>query len=150
MVLWDYAIERRALIHNAVPRLLFQAQGKTPHQCTFGNQSDISIVCNFGWYELVCYRDFGSFPENKEKLGRILGSCKNEGNEMSQSIVASSGCVITRRTARSLRTSELHSETEKRKRRIFDNIMLEKLGDSVVKPTTLNSREYVPYSDGVD
>ncbi len=28
MVLWDYAIERRALIHNAVTRPLFQAQGK--------------------------------------------------------------------------------------------------------------------------
>ena len=31
MVLWNYAIERRALMHNAVPRPLFQAQGKTPH-----------------------------------------------------------------------------------------------------------------------
>ena len=46
MVLWDYAIERRALIHNAVPRPLFQAQGKTPHECTFVNQSDISNACN--------------------------------------------------------------------------------------------------------
>ena len=48
MVLWDYAIERRALIHNAFPRPLFQAQGKTLHECTFGNPSDISNVCNFG------------------------------------------------------------------------------------------------------
>ena len=29
MVLWDYAIERRSLIRNAVPHPLFQAQGKT-------------------------------------------------------------------------------------------------------------------------
>ena len=80
MVLWYYAIERRTLIHNAVPRPLFQAQGKTPHECTFGNQSDISNVCNFGWYKWVYYRDFGSFPENKEKLGRMLGPYKNEVN----------------------------------------------------------------------
>ena len=102
MVLWDYAIERRALIHNSVPHPLSQAQGKTPHECTFGNQSDISNVYNYGWYEWVYYRDFGSFPENKKKLGRTLVPYKNEGKEMSQSIASSSGCVITRRTVRSL------------------------------------------------
>ena len=69
---------------------------------------------------------------------------------MPQSIASSSGCVITCRTVRSLRTSKLHSETEKRKRRIFDDIILEKLGDSVVKPTNPNAHEHVPYSNGVD
>ena len=80
----------------------------------------------------------------------MLGPCKNEGNEMSQSIVASSGCVITHRTFRSLRISELHSETEKRKLMIFDDIILKKLGDSVAKPTNSNARECVPYSYGVE
>ena len=70
----------------------------------------------------------------KEKLGRILDPWKNEGNEMSQSIVASSDYEITRQTFRSLRTSELHSDTEKIKRRIFDKIILKKLGDFVAKP----------------
>ena len=93
MVLWDYAIGRRALIHNAVPRPLFHAQGKIPHELTLGNQS---YVCNFFWCEWAHYRDFGSFPENKEKLGRILGLFKNEGNEMSQSIVGSRCYAITR------------------------------------------------------
>ena len=44
MVLWDYAIERRDLIHNAIPHPLFQAQGKTPHECTFCDQGDMSNV----------------------------------------------------------------------------------------------------------
>ena len=30
--LWDYEIELRTLIHCAVPRPLFQAQDKTPHE----------------------------------------------------------------------------------------------------------------------
>ena len=150
MVLWDYAIERRALIHNAVPRPLFQAKGKTPHECTFGEQNDISNLCNFGWYQWVYYRDFGSFPENKEKLGRLLGPCKNEGNAMSQSVLVASGTVITRRTVRSLRISEIHSETEKRKRKLFDDIILRKLGDSMSKPTKPDAPNHVPYSDGVD
>ena len=59
MVLWDYAIERRAAIHNLVPRLLFQNNGLSPHAATFGSQGDISNLCNFGWYEWVYYRDHG-------------------------------------------------------------------------------------------
>ena len=150
MVLWDFAIERRALIHNAVPRPLFQAQGKSPHECTFGVQGDISKLCTYGWYEWVYYRDFGSFPENKEKLGRVLGPCKNEGNEMAQSVVTSKGTVITRRTLRKLRTDEIHSETEKRKRSIFDDVILKKLGDSMSQPTNSQASDHVPYSDDVD
>ena len=56
----------------------------------------------FDWCEWVYYRDFGSFSENKDKLGTILGPCNNEGNEVSQPIVASSGHAITRRTVRLL------------------------------------------------
>ena len=51
MVLWDYAIQRRASIHNAVPRPLFQADGQTPHVSTFGVQGDISNLCTFGYYK---------------------------------------------------------------------------------------------------
>ena len=63
MVLWYHAIDRLALINNSVSLHLFQAQGKKPDECTFGYQSDISKICNFGWHEWVCYRGFGSFPE---------------------------------------------------------------------------------------
>jgi len=41
MVLWDYAIEQRAAIHNLVPRPLFQNNGLTPHAATFGSQGDV-------------------------------------------------------------------------------------------------------------
>ena len=123
IVLWDYEIERCALAHNAVSRPLFQAQRKMPHKCTFCSKSNISNICNFGWHEWFCYREFGSFPENKEKLGLMLGPCKNEGNEMSQSIAASRGYVITLRTVRSLQSSELYSETDNRKRTLFDDVI---------------------------
>ena len=147
MLLWDYAIERRALIHNVIPRPLFQAQGKTPTECTLGVSSDISNICHFGWYEFVYYRDFGSFPENKEKLGRVLGPCKNEGSEMSQSILTNKGTVVTRRTIRKLRAEEIHSESEKRKRSIFDNFILHKLGDSISKPVKYKPSDHVKYFD---
>ena len=110
----------------------------------------MSRIYNFGWHEWVCYRDHGSFPGNKEKIRRILGPCKNEGNEMSQSIVASRDHSTTRRTVLFLRASENHSKTEKRKRKIFDDIILQRLGDSVVKPTKPDAPNHVTYSDGLD
>ena len=42
MVFWDYCMERRALIHNAVPHPLSQNHGLTSHEATFGAQCDIS------------------------------------------------------------------------------------------------------------
>ena len=68
MILWDYEIECGAIIHKEVPCPLFQAQEKMPYEHTFSNQRNIYNGCNKGWHEQVHYRDFGSFPENKENL----------------------------------------------------------------------------------
>ena len=51
MVLWDYCIQRRAAIHNATPKKLFQNGGMTSYECTYGVQGDISYICQFNWYE---------------------------------------------------------------------------------------------------
>ena len=77
MTLWCYCIEQRAKIQNAITRPLFHTEGRSPHVFTFGVQGDISIICNFRWYEWIYYHDSGSFPENKEKLGRVLGPTVN-------------------------------------------------------------------------
>ena len=148
MQLWDYAIERRAKIYNLTPRPLFQLNGLTPFEITFGEMGDLSNLCVFGWYEWVYYRDFGSFPENKEKLGRVLGPTENEGNEMAQSILTHKGTVVTRRTMRKLRWDEIQSPIEKKKRDNFDSIIKEKLGDSSALATKKKSpQNYIPYGD---
>jgi hypothetical protein len=51
IVLWDYCLERRALISQATSKKLFQLHGSNPHTSTFGTQADISNLCHFGWYE---------------------------------------------------------------------------------------------------
>ena len=115
MCLWDYAIERRAAIYNLTPRPLFQLNGLSPHEYTFGEMGDISNLCVFGWYEWVYFRDMGSFPENKEQLGRVLGPTPNEGNEMAQSVLTIKGTVVTRRTLRKLTWDEVQSPIELKK-----------------------------------
>ena len=147
MVLWDYAIERRAAIHNLVPRQLFQNNGLTPHAATFGSQGDISNLCNFGWYEWVYYRDHGSFPINKLKLGRALGPIKNDGNEMAQAVLTSKGKVIPRRTIRKLTPAEMSSSTEEQKRNYFDAIITKKLGNSMSMPPKPLPDDYITYAD---
>jgi hypothetical protein len=149
MVLWDYCIERRVQIHNMTPRSLFQNKGLNPYTITFGLTADISNLCNFGWYEWIYYRDHGVFPVNKEKLGRVLGPLKNEGNEMAQAILTSGGKVIPRRTIRKLRDDEITNPVEVNKRKLFDEVIQKKLGDSAHFPANNKpSHTYGPNKDG--
>lgn len=97
------------------------------------------------------YRDKdSSFPEDKLKLGRVLGPIPNEGNEMAQAVLTSKGTIIPRRSLRKLLVSELHAESEKRERQLYDDIVRKKLGDSIALPKKPLSTEYIPYSDDVE
>ena len=135
MVLWDYVIKCHFLINYTIPCPLFQNNGLTPYAATFGESGDISNICSFGFYEWVYYRDNGSFPSNKDKLGRVLGPIKNEGNEMAQAVLTVKATVVPRRTMRKLTKAELLSDVEKRKRSSFYSIIKSKLGDSITLPS---------------
>ena len=150
MCLWYYAIERRAMIHNLVPRPLFQNNELTPYPVTFGESGDISNLCTFGYYEWVYNRDQGSFPQNKEQLGRVLGPICNEGNEIAQAVVIHKDTVVPRRTMRNITYPELHDETEKTKRHNIDVKIKAKLGDSMLFPPKPKAADFVPYHDKVE
>ena len=68
---------------------------------------------------------------------------------MAQAVLVASSKVIPRRTLRRLSIAELNSEVEKRKRSIFDDIILKKLGDYIRAPEK-QIKDYVPYYDDVD
>ena len=55
LVFWDYCAERKTLITNVTADDLFQLRGKTPHFATFGEDGEISNICQFGWYEWVYF-----------------------------------------------------------------------------------------------
>jgi hypothetical protein len=137
LVLWDYCMERRALIFQITAKKLFQLNGVNPHTITFGTEADISNLCQYGWYEWVYFRDVKtSFPYQKECLGRCLGPAKNEGNAMAQWILKANGRVVPRRTLRRLSPAELapSNEVEADKRALFTTSIREALGDSVKIP----------------
>ena len=53
---------------------------------------------------------------------------------MAQAVLVASSKVIPRQTLRRLSIAELNFEVEKKKRSIFDDIILTKLGDSICAP----------------
>lgn len=155
LVFWDYCAERRARINNMTARNLFQLEGRNAHFATFGTEGDISNLCRFDWYEWVIYREqTANFPEGTEALGRVLGPAKGEGNEMAQWILKPNGKVVPRRTVRPLEPDEWNSETEKRKRKIFDELIEKRWGtcwkapdDSAYDSEDSPDQEFETYED---
>ena len=85
MVLWDLCVERRMRIKNLNARPLFQLQGKNPHLVTFGEEGDISNVCQFKWYEWSYAMDGAAkLPNQAQFIFQVLGPTKNDGNKMAQ------------------------------------------------------------------
>ena len=133
--LWCYCAERRASIFTLTAKNLYQLEGTNPYSATLGEMGDISSLCQFAWYEWVYFRQGkNAFPYLREELGRCLGPCKNEGNEMCQWILKSNGKVIPCRTLRRLTAHEraLSNEVESRKRATFDDLIKERWGNSMV------------------
>ena len=83
---------------------------------TFEDSGDVWNIYTFGYHEWVYSRDQGSFPHNEEQLGRFIGPLRNEGNEMTQSVVTHKAIVLPRCTMRKFTWSELHDESEKVRR----------------------------------
>ena len=148
LVLWDYCVERRARINNLTAKNLFQLHGTNPHTATLSEEGDISNLCQYKWYEWVYFREQKEkFPFNREVLGRALGPARGEGNEMAQWILKANGKVVPRRTHRPLSVSEIHSETEKKKRETFDALIERRLGSSIKPP---NATRGTPSNDDLD
>jgi len=135
MVFWDYCIERRARIHNLTAKANFKLHGSNPYTLTLGEEGDISNLCQFGWYEWCYFREHtAAFPNQQEVLGRVLGPARGEGNEMCQWVLKGNGKVVPRRSVRPLNPSEIHSEVEIRKRKVFDGLIERRHGTSINPP----------------
>ena len=131
LIFWDYCLERRVSIHNLTARGSFKLQGQCAYTDLTGEQGDISKLCQYEWYGWCYYRDQkAAFPMNKERLGRVLGPTRGEGNEMCQYVLQANGVVVPRRSLRPLRVAELHSPVEAKKREIFDKLITRKYGST--------------------
>ncbi len=137
LVLWDYCMERHALIFQVTAKKLFQFNGTNPHTATYGTEAYISHLCVFGWYEWVYYCNQSAvYTYQKECLGRCLGPAKNEGNIMTQWVLKENGKVVPRRSLQCLTKAESSpsNEVELAKRTSYNGLITQILGDSVAVP----------------
>ena len=161
LVLWNYCMERRALIFQITTQQLFQLNGTNPHTMTFGMEAEFSnlCLCQFGWYKGVYFReDSASFPFQKELLGRCLGPAKSEGIVIAPWVLKDNGKVVPRRTIRRLPTTELSltNESEAERRMQFTTSVRGILGDWISLPAAPPPNpmdeywELEPYGDDVE
>ena len=131
LCLWCYCIERRAKINNAIAKNIALLEGQVPNSMMTGQPTDISSLCEFGWYEWVKYRREGAqYPFPHERLGRALGPATHAGTMMSQWILTDTGDVLPIQTVRSLTHSEMNNPDELVKRERFTKMITAKLGHS--------------------
>ena len=134
MAFWCYCIERRADIINATIRANHLLQGQTPYSKLTGQPTDISALCEYGWYEWVIYRVEGQkFPTQPRKLGRVLGPARNAGSAMSQWVLTAKGEVMPIQTLRALTPAEQNNPAMKERMTAYDNFIRSKFGDSANK-----------------
>ena len=66
---------------------------------------------------------------------------------MAQAVLNSKSMVIPRRTIRKLRKDEIFCESENRKRRLFEDLIQKRLGDSMSQPDKPVLTKYETYFD---
>jgi hypothetical protein len=54
----------------------------TPYEKAFGQKPDISALLAFRWWEPVYYSSTGSYPDTKERSGRMVGVAEHQGDAM--------------------------------------------------------------------
>ena len=69
-VLWDHCIELEALIRSLTSNSVYMTNGKVPETIMTGSTTNISHICEFGWYDWVMFWDnVPTFPDVKLILG---------------------------------------------------------------------------------
>jgi hypothetical protein len=148
--LWDYCLELQAQIRSNTAHDLYQLGTEVPATYMGNGTSDISSICEYGWYDWIYYRDEkAEFPQDAEILGRYLGPAPDIGGEMCMRILNGTGIVRHRSTIRRLTAAELNSETNRKAREEFDAQITTTRGPGFDKFdfTDEDTPEYEPYAD---
>jgi hypothetical protein len=93
--LWDDCLEMESLIRSNTAHDIYELGGEVPETIMSGETSDISQLCELGWYEWCKFRDVvAPFPQDKMKLGRYIGPSVDIGPAMTAKVLKSNGQVI--------------------------------------------------------
>ena len=67
--LWYDCLKYKSLIRSTTAHGIYELQGEVPETTVSGETSDISQLCDLGWYEFCKYRDVDvPLPQDKQVL----------------------------------------------------------------------------------
>lgn len=80
-VLWDHSLQLAVMICSySVTDILF-ALGEVPKTAPAGSTADISVICQFDWFDWLMFHDAPpSYPNESIVLGQYLGLTLDAGN----------------------------------------------------------------------
>ena len=107
-IFWDYGMRWVCETMQRTHLRANRVDGGVPLQKVVGETVDISNYLEFGFYDLVWYRDNAGLGE--QKLGRWLGVAQNIGSIMTYHILQSNGEVVARSTVWNI--TNLEKETD--------------------------------------
>jgi hypothetical protein len=122
--IWNYGIPYVCAIMRMTASYAGRLQGRTPLESLTGETPDISEYLDFGFYDLVWFKEDAGIGEIK--IGRFLDVSHSVGTLMSYHILPCSGIPISRTTVQ--RMTELEKTTDVNKARIakFDQDVAER------------------------
>ena len=80
----DYCLERRVCIYNLTSSDHLKIRGSNLHTETFGEQSNISNLCQFQWYNWCYFREITRPLSLTIKKYSVASSALLEGKEMNR------------------------------------------------------------------
>jgi hypothetical protein len=131
-LLWDHCIDLEALILSSTSNI-YMTNGEVPKTIMTGNTTDISHMCDFGWYDWVVFRDVSTFPDVKLTLGKYLGPVTNVGSALDAKILKSNGQTVCRSTLRHLNDEEIHCPIHQEMHRVFNESIAHHLGSNATE-----------------
>ena len=136
-VIWDHCFELQAEIRLHTALDMFALSGDVPGTVLTGDTSDISHLCQFGWYDCVWYIDSLDSFDNR-KLGRYLGPSHMIGDVMASKILNAKGNIPVRSLVFPLDIEDVNSEIVKRHIKNYDSELITSLGERSIGVTIDN------------
>jgi hypothetical protein len=90
-VLWNHCLELAATIQSHTANTVYATGNEVPETIMLGSTTDISNICQFGWFEWVMFWDtVPTFP-NTHILGQYLGLAIDLGSALTAKILKRNG-----------------------------------------------------------
>ena len=144
--LWDLCLVYAATIRSHTALNIRELDGEVPQTMLTGDTSDISMLCEFGWYEYVWYLSPADDNMEIKHLGRYCGPSRDVGEALCARILTRKGKFVHRSSVLPLSDEEQRSPVVAKKIEAFEAELKEALGQKYdpLKPDQVDKSELTP------